>query len=36
MVDVSVLPAVIAVILVFLAPPGPDMTYMLAVGLQGG
>lgn len=36
MVDVSVLPAFIAVILVFLAPPGPDMTYMLAVGLQGG
>lgn len=36
MLDVSVLPAFIGVILVFLAPPGPDMTYMLAVGLQGG
>lgn len=36
MIDTSVLPAFIGVILVFLAPPGPDMTYMLAVGLQGG
>lgn len=36
MLDLSVLPAFIGVILVFLAPPGPDMTYMLAVGLQGG
>lgn len=36
MVDWSVLPAFIGVILVFLVPPGPDMAYMLAVGLQGG
>ena len=36
MLDCTVLPAFIGVILVFLAPPGPDMTYMLAVGLQGG
>ena len=36
MLDFTVLPAFIGVILVFLAPPGPDMTYMLAVGLQGG
>ncbi|WP_409483989.1 LysE family translocator [Arsenicicoccus dermatophilus] len=36
MLDVSVLPAFLAVILAFLAPPGPDMTYMVAVGLQGG
>lgn len=36
MLDMSVLPAFIGVVLVFLAPPGPDMTYMLAVGLQGG
>jgi len=35
-VDVSVLPAFVAVILLFLLPPGPDMAYMLAVGLQGG
>lgn len=35
-VDWSVLPAFIGVILVFLIPPGPDMAYMLAVGLQGG
>lgn len=34
--DLSVLPAFVAVILVFLIPPGPDMAYMLAVGLQGG
>lgn len=36
MLDWSVLPGFVALILVFLAPPGPDMTYMLAVGLQGG
>ncbi len=36
MVDLLVLPAFLAVILAFLAPPGPDMTYMVAVGLQGG
>ena len=36
MVDWTVLPAFFGVILVFLVPPGPDMAYMLAVGLQGG
>lgn len=36
MIDPSVLPAFFGMILVFLAPPGPDMAYMLAVGLQGG
>ncbi|MEU0027169.1 LysE family translocator [Streptomyces sp. NPDC006335] len=36
MVDLAVLPGYIAVILLFLAPPGPDMAYMLAVGLEGG
>lgn len=36
MIDLSVLPMFIGVILVFLIPPGPDMAYMLAVGLQGG
>ncbi|MWV51627.1 LysE family transporter (plasmid) [Rathayibacter sp. VKM Ac-2803] len=36
MVDVGVLPGFIAVILLFLLPPGPDMAYMLAVGLEGG
>lgn len=36
LIDLSVLPAFLGVILVFLAPPGPDMAYMLAVGLQGG
>ncbi len=36
MIDVSVLPAFIAVIMLFLLPPGPDMAYMIAVGLQGG
>lgn len=36
MLDPTVLPAFIAVILVFLIPPGPDMTYMVAVGLEGG
>ncbi len=35
-VDVGVLPAFLAVILLFLVPPGPDMAYMLAVGLEGG
>jgi len=36
MVDVGVLPAFVAVILLFLLPPGPDMAYMLAVGLESG
>jgi threonine/homoserine/homoserine lactone efflux protein len=36
MVDLTVLPGFMAVILLFLGPPGPDMAYMLAVGLQGG
>lgn len=36
MVDLSVLPGYIAVILLFLGPPGPDMAYMIAVGLEGG
>lgn len=36
MVDLTVLPGFIAVILLFLVPPGPDMAYMLAVGLEGG
>src|SRR5687767_14764105 len=36
MVDLTVLPGFIAVIMLFLVPPGPDMAYMLAVGLQGG
>lgn len=36
MVDVHVLPGFVAVILLFLIPPGPDMAYMIAVGLQGG
>lgn len=36
MVDLGVLPSFLAVILVFLLPPGPDMAYMLAVGLEGG
>lgn len=36
MVDAAVLPAFIGVILLFLIPPGPDMAYMIAVGLQGG
>ncbi|MFF3346668.1 LysE family translocator [Streptomyces sp. NPDC002779] len=36
MLDLAVLPGYIAVILLFLAPPGPDMAYMLAVGLEGG
>ena len=36
MVDVAVLPGFVGVILLFLIPPGPDMAYMIAVGLQGG
>ncbi len=36
MVDLTVLPGFVAVILLFLVPPGPDMAYMLAVGLEGG
>lgn len=36
MVDLSELPGFLGVILVFLIPPGPDMAYMLAVGLEGG
>jgi threonine/homoserine/homoserine lactone efflux protein len=36
MVDPTVLPGYVAVILLFLVPPGPDMAYMLAVGLEGG
>ncbi|MEU1122218.1 LysE family translocator [Streptomyces sp. NPDC005899] len=36
MVDLAVIPGYVAVILLFLAPPGPDMAYMLAVGLEGG
>lgn len=36
MVDLSVVPAFLGVILVFLIPPGPDMAYMIAVGLEGG
>ncbi|CAA9442206.1 MAG: hypothetical protein AVDCRST_MAG66-4421 [uncultured Pseudonocardia sp.] len=36
MLDLTVLPGYIAVILLFLGPPGPDMAYMVAVGLEGG
>ncbi|MEU0407306.1 LysE family translocator [Streptomyces griseorubiginosus] len=36
MLDPTVLPGYVAVILLFLGPPGPDMAYMLAVGLEGG
>lgn len=36
MLDVTVLPAFVAMILMFLAPPGPDMMLMITVGLQGG
>lgn len=36
MVDLTVLPGYVAVIMLFLGPPGPDMAYMLAVGLEGG
>lgn len=35
-VDLGVLPGFVAVILLFLIPPGPDMAYMLAVGLEAG
>lgn len=35
-VNLGVLPGFIAVILLFLIPPGPDMAYMLAVGLESG
>ncbi|WP_027507068.1 LysE family translocator [Rhodococcus sp. UNC23MFCrub1.1] len=35
-VDVAVLPGYVAVIVLFLLPPGPDMAYMIAVGLEGG
>ncbi len=35
-VDFGVLPGFVAVILLFLIPPGPDMAYMLAVGLESG
>lgn len=36
MIDLTVLPAFIATILMFLAPPGPDMLLMITIGLQGG
>ncbi|MET7278871.1 LysE family translocator [Kribbella sp. NPDC005582] len=36
MVDIGALPGFIAVILLFLVPPGPDMAYVVAVGLEGG
>jgi threonine/homoserine/homoserine lactone efflux protein len=36
MVDLGVLPGFIAVILLFLIPPGPDMAYVTAAGLEGG
>jgi threonine/homoserine/homoserine lactone efflux protein len=35
-VDIGVLPGFVAIILLFLIPPGPDMAYILAVGLEGG
>jgi len=35
-VDPTVLPGFVLVILLFLAPPGPDMAYMVAVGLESG
>lgn len=35
-VDVGVLPGFVAVILLFLVPPGPDMAYMVAAGLESG
>ena len=34
--DISVLPTFLATILIFLALPGPDMIYMLTVGLKAG
>ena len=36
MVDVGVLPGFAALILLFLIPPGPDMAFVVAVGLQAG
>lgn len=36
MVDLGVLPAFLAMILLFLIPPGPDMAYVAAAGLGGG
>ncbi|GGE75715.1 LysE family translocator [Nesterenkonia cremea] len=36
MLDFTVLPQFIAVIMLFLLPPGQDMAYMVAVGFQGG
>lgn len=36
MIDLGVLPAFVAVILLFLVPPGPDMAYVTAVGLEAG
>lgn len=36
MLDLTVLPAFVAVIALFLAPPGPDMAFMIAVGLERG
>ncbi|WP_017586212.1 LysE family translocator [Nocardiopsis ganjiahuensis] len=36
MLDLTVLPAFIAAILLFLVSPGPDMAYMIAVGFAGG
>lgn len=36
MIDLGVLPGFIAVILLFLIPPGPDMAFMVAVGLEKG
>lgn len=36
MLDLTLLPGYVAVIMLFLGPPGPDMAYMLAVGLEGG
>lgn len=35
-IDLGVLPAFIALIMLFLIPPGPDMAYMIAVGLESG
>jgi threonine/homoserine/homoserine lactone efflux protein len=35
-VDLTALTGMIAVTLLFLVPPGPDMAYMLTVGLHGG
>jgi threonine/homoserine/homoserine lactone efflux protein len=36
MVDLGALPSLVGVTLLFLLPPGPDMAYMVAVGLEGG